>query len=138
MSINLIGTVAGLAAFLGIWGGHVAVRKIEFVATRLWPPVSLAVLLGLLLEALALRAGSPLVSAACGILGATCLWDGVEFLRQQRRVQIGHAPANPRNPRHARIMAAFPQASSVDWLDRSPRGAPYTPQELSDLKASDS
>jgi len=135
MNINWIGLVAGLAAFLGIWGGHVAVRKIEAAVERLWLPTGAALLLGALFEALALRAGDARLAAACGILGATCLWDALEFQRQQKRVRIGHAPANPANPRHARLLAESPPAGTLDWLKREPRGSAYTPEELSALKA---
>jgi hypothetical protein len=36
-------------------------------------------------------------------------------------VAKGHAPANPANPRHARLLAAG-GATTVDWLARHPVG----------------
>jgi len=69
-----------------------------------------------------------------GILGVTLLWDALEFYRQQRRIQRGHAPANPNNPRHARILAEFTSATTIDWLDRDPRGSAYTPAELASIR----
>ncbi|MBK7456509.1 MAG: DUF4491 family protein [Anaerolineales bacterium] len=32
------------------------------------------------------------LSAMCGILGVTLLWDSFEFYRQQKRIKHGHAP----------------------------------------------
>jgi hypothetical protein len=42
----------------------------------------------------------------------------------------GHAPANPKNPRHALILATHPEATTIDLLDRDPRGVPFTTDEL--------
>jgi hypothetical protein len=44
------------------------------------------------------------------------------------------APANPNNPRHAKILAMHAQATTIDWLARDPRGTPYTNTELEALK----
>ena len=70
----------------------------------------------------------------CGILGVTLLWDSFEFYRQQKRIKHGHAPANPKNPRHSKILAEYPGATIVDWLDRNPRGMAYSPAELASMK----
>ncbi len=118
--MNVVGLVAAVSAFLAIWFGHVAVRKVEAVAPALWLPISLCIGLGLVLEIASLEAGVAL-STACGIVGITLLWDALELIRQQARVRKGHAPANPRNPRHARMLAA-PQsrATTVNLLAREP------------------
>lgn len=129
MEINLTGLAAALATFLGIWWGHVAVRVIEARLTDVRPAMIIAVLLGLGMWMGALRAESAPVSAALGILGMTLLWDAFEFHRQERRVRIGHAPANPRNPRHARILAESPAATMVDLLKRDPCGHACLPGE---------
>jgi len=61
----------------------------------------------------------------------TLLWDALELrVRQPSRIKHGHAPANPNNPRHAKMLATHPTATTVDWLDRDPRGYPYTAGEL--------
>jgi hypothetical protein len=130
MSINTIGLVAATATFFGIWFGHVAVRKIEFVAPNIWLPTLGALAIGLGLEAAALMASSLQASAFFGILGITFLWDAFEFTRQQNRIKKGHAPANPDNPRHARILAEYPDATTIDWLNRNPEGREITPEEL--------
>lgn len=134
MEINNVGFAAALATFLGIWWGHVSVRKIERGVVHLWIPSLTAVLLGVgCLTASFLTSNLPL-SAAGGILAVTLFWDALEFYRQQNRIKHGHAPANPDNPRHAKILAEYPEATTIDWLDRDPRGRPYTSAELSSMK----
>ncbi len=120
MSINPIGFAAALATFLGVWLGHVAVRKLEFVSPTIWLPTLIFAALGLALEWLSLSASSQAFSAFWGILGITVLWDALEFTRQQKRVRKGHAPANPHNPRHAKILAECPAAVTVDPLKCAP------------------
>ena len=66
--MNLTGLAAALATFLGVWLGHVMVRKLEArVADVRWP-MAVCILLGLGLEAGALAADSAPISAALGIL----------------------------------------------------------------------
>jgi uncharacterized membrane protein YedE/YeeE len=117
--LNGIGLIAAVATFLSVWLGHVSVRKIEYRAPKLRPPMLVAVLLGLALELGALLSDNLNVAAALGIVGITVLFDGLEFRRQFKRVKKGHAPANPNNPRHAPLLVTG-QATTVDWLDREP------------------
>lgn len=130
MNLTWIGLTAAAATFGGVWLGHVAVRKIEYLSLTVWLPSSAALVAGLLLEAASLASDNPNFSAAAGILGMTLLWDALEFWRQQKRVRKGHAPANPRNPRHARILHDFPQATTIDWLDRYPTGRRLNAEEI--------
>lgn len=127
--MNLIGLVAALAAFFGIWFGHVAVRKIEFISPTVWLPGVVFAMLGLFTEYYSLITGHLLLKAACGILGFTFLWDALEFTRQQNRVKKGHAPANPDNPRHAQLLRGYPSATTLDLLKRDPLGKPVSPAE---------
>ncbi len=137
MEINFVGLAAALATFLGVWLGHVSVRKIERETVHLWKPTLAAIILGLALEAASLLTSSLTLSAISGILGVTLLWDAFEiFTRQPKRIKCGHAPANPKNPRHAGILAEFPESTTVDWLSREPRGFPYSSAELSKIKES--
>jgi Domain of unknown function (DUF4491) len=129
MHLNLTGLAAGLAAFLGIWFGHISVREIERRSASIRLPAAAFLLAGLLLEAGALLAPQPAISATLGILGITAGWDALELFRQQRRVQRGHAPANPSNPRHAGILAEYPVATTLDLLDRQPLGRLVPPDE---------
>ena len=131
MDINFIGLGAAAATFLGVWLGHVSVRKIEREVERIWIPAAIAFALGMALELASLRTDNLIVAAICGILGVTLLWDSLELaVRQPRRVREGHAPANPNNPRHAQILSAHPTATTIDWLDRNPRGRPYSAEEI--------
>jgi hypothetical protein len=118
--MNWIGLAAATATFFGVWFGHVAVRKIEFVSPTLWLPTSVFAVVGIALEWLSLSATRQPLSAFLGILGMTVLWDALEFTRQQKRIQKGHAFANPRNPRHAKILAEFSAATTIDLLNRTP------------------
>ena len=137
MHINLIGPAAALATFLGVWLGHVSVRKIERETVHLWKPTVIAVILGLALETASLLTSSLTLSAISSILGVTLLWDALEIsIRQPKRIQHGHAPANPNNPRHARILANYPESTTIDWLNRDPRGIPYSSAELASIKES--
>ena len=137
MQINLIGPAAALATFLGVWLGHVSVRKIERETVHLWKPTVIAILLSAGFAAASFLTSSLPLSAICGILSVTLFWDALEIaVRQPKRVKHGHAPANPKNPRHARILAEYPEATTIDWLDRDPRGAPYSAAELASIKES--
>ncbi len=128
MTLNWMGLVAAGATFFGVWLGHVAVRKIEALSPTIWLPALAALGLGLAAEVFAALNHNLTISAALGILGMTLMWDALEFRRQQRRVQRGHAPANPCNPRHWRLMSQG-QATTVDWLAREPAGRPVSRDE---------
>jgi hypothetical protein len=134
VNINLVGLSAALATFFGVWLGHVFVRKIERETVNLWKPALIATILGFGLELASFLISSLLLSVICGILGMTLLWDALEFFRQQKRIKRGHAPANPNNPRHAKILAEHPNATTLDWLDRDPRGSVYSSAELASIK----
>lgn len=130
MDLNWIGIVAATATFFGVWAGHVSVRKIEYRTNAIWVPSLVALILGLLMELGAILSDDLYLSAALGILGITVLWDALEFWRQQLRVRKGHAPANPDNPRHMRIMQSSGMATTIDWLNRNPAGRQLSPDEL--------
>ena len=109
--MNNIGIVVALATFCGIWFGHVFVRKIEFMSSTIWLPSGIFAVLGIGLEYLGLISADRQLSVAFAIFGITLLWDALEFYRQQARIKKGHAPVNPNNPRHVRIMAKYPTAT---------------------------
>lgn len=135
MEINLTGLAAALATFLGIWWGHVAVRVLEARLADIRSAMIIAVLLGMGMWTGALLTDWMPLSAALGIFGVTLLWDGYEFYRQEKRVKIGHAPANPANPRHARILAEYPSATTLDLLGRDPVGRTVDAEEAARLVA---
>lgn len=121
--MNTLGLTAAVTAFISIWLGHVAVRKIEANARVIAVPVFVSIILGLITEYLSLVTDNLHLKAIFGIVGVTLLWDAFEFIRQQNRIRKGHAPANPNNPRHAAILADpnF-HATTEDLLDREPTG----------------
>ena len=122
MTLNWIGLVAAIAAFFSIWFGHVGVRKIEAASPTIWLPTLIALALGVIMEVGAVMVDNLYVSAALGIVGITVLWGALEFTRQQNRITHGHAPANPNNPRHVRLLAENKSATVVNWLEREPIG----------------
>lgn len=123
--MNWIGLVAALAAFISIWVGHVAVRKIEFISPTIWLPTTIFALSGVVIEILSLSTADRPLSTVFGIAGVTLLWDALEFTRQQNRIKKGHAPANSNNPRHARILADSNfHSTTLDLLKREPIGKP--------------
>lgn len=135
MEINFVGLAAALATFFGIWWGHVSVRKIEREVVNLWIPATIALLLGSGLLAASFMTSNLALSAGSGILAVTLFWDALEIaIRQPARIRHGHAPANPNNPRHAKILADHPEATTVDLLDRDPIGRVYTAQEIAAMK----
>ena len=134
MNLNWIGFIAAVSIFTGIWLGHVSVRKIEFISPTVWLPSLIALVLGIILEIASILTNNMYLSAALGIFGITLLWDALEFWRQHRRVAEGHAPANPDNPRHARLLAEHNSATTIDWLARDPLGKEYSPEELHSIK----
>ena len=131
--MNFIGVVAALTAFFSIWFGHVAVRKIEFVSPTIWIPTTIFASLGLIVEYISLSTVNRPLSTAFGILGITLLFDALEFTRQQRRIKKGHAPANPNNPRHAKILAEHKLATTLDLLKRDPIGRVVSADEAIQL-----
>lgn len=126
MIFNTIGMLAAMTTIISIWFGHVIVRRLEAKLVRASPTISICIFLGLLFEVGAILVDSNQNSTILGIIGITFLWDGIEFYRQQKRVKIGHAPANPKNPRHALLLAQYPSATTIDILDREPRGVSYS------------
>ncbi|MBI5934399.1 MAG: DUF4491 family protein [Chloroflexi bacterium] len=125
--MNTLGLTSAITAFLAIWFGHVGVRKIESASRTILAPTIIAVLLGLIVEYLSVITENIHLKAIFGIVGVTLLWDGFEFIRQQKRIRKGHAPANPNNPRHAAILAEpNSHATTRNLLKREPAGKPIT------------
>jgi len=133
MDLNWIGMIAATATFIGVWIGHVSVRKIEYVSPTVWVPSIVALFLGLLLEFGALLSEDLYISAALGIFGITVLWDSLEFWRQHHRVEKGHAPANSNNPRHARLLSENNTVTTIDCLDRDPTGRQLSVDDLREI-----
>ena len=131
--MNAIGVVAALATFLSVWFGHVAVRKIELRSPTIWLPTTIFAAVGIFVEFLSLSMVYRPFSVALGILGITLLFDALEFTRQQNRVKKGHAPANPNNPRHAKILSEHTSATTEDLLKRDSKSHTALVDEISQL-----
>jgi hypothetical protein len=110
MEAQTAGLVAAAATFGSVWFGHVAVRAIEFRATRLWMPSLGFAAAGLACLWLSLRSAGPGASIGLGIIGLVLLYDILELRRQAARVRRGRAVANPANPRHR---AAFEAGTAL-------------------------
>lgn len=133
MDLNYVGLVAAMSTFVGVWFGHVAVRKIESISPTIWLPTLAFAVIGIGFEWFSLTTSNLHLSIASGILGFTFLWDALEFTRQQNRIKKGHAPANPDNPRHAQLISANASATTLDLLKRDPIGKPVSQTEAIQL-----
>lgn len=117
MELSLVGIVSALATFSGIAFGHILVRWLEYRVAHIWMPFLAFLTLGFLFEFFSYSIINLYTKIAFGILGITFLWDAVELFRQQRRVRRGHAPANPRNPRHRWFLESpGTSATTIDFL----------------------
>lgn len=92
------------------------VRWIEFNTIDLRYPAALFFLTGISLAGISLFTRSNLLSGVLGILGIIFFWNGIETRHQEKRVKQGHAPANPANPRHQRILKENPDATTENLL----------------------
>jgi hypothetical protein len=133
MDLNYLGFVAALSTFFGVWFGHVAVRKIESISPTIWLPTLIFAAMGITFEWVSLSTSNIFLATASGILGFTFLWDALEFTRQQNRIKKGHAPANPDNPRHRRLMQDHAAVTTIDLLKREPLGKPVSHSEAIQL-----
>lgn len=131
--MNSIGVIAALATFFSVWFGHVAVRKVEYLSPTILLPSTIFAILGLFAEFLSLSIVNRPLSTTFGILGITLFIDAFQISIQQKRVIRGHAPANPNNPRHAKILAEHASATTLDLLKRDPIGKPVTPEQAAQL-----
>ncbi len=92
------GVAIGLICFLVIGLFHPIVIKGEYYyGVRLWK-----VFLGCGIAALVASffVHHPVLSAALGVLGFTCLWSILEVFEQRKRVKKGWFPAGPSHHRN--------------------------------------
>lgn len=85
MKIQWAGVVFAFVIFLTIAVGHVIVRRLhpKFGAR----PGLTFIILGVIVMIFSLNVENNLLSGTLGILGITTFWDGIEFYRQETRVQ---------------------------------------------------
>ena len=88
------GLFVGVFTFLIIGAFHGVVVKTEYYfSKRVWP-VFLAT--GLILLAVSLMIPNTAIGSIVAVLGVTCLWSIKELFEQEKRVEKGWFPANPK------------------------------------------
>lgn len=88
------GILVGFCSFLLIGLFHPIVRKAEYYFTkRIFPAFLLA---GALCLAGAYFVGNQFVSSILGVMGFCCFWSVKELFEQEKRVEKGWAPRNPK------------------------------------------
>lgn len=91
---NLLGLVIGLCTFFIIGVFHPIVIKCEYYfGTRCW---WWFLVLGLVCMVLSVFVGNLFASALLGVTAFSAFWSILEIFEQQKRVQKGWFPRNPR------------------------------------------
>ena len=88
MNLAWSGPILAFTTFATIGIGHVLVRRLHPISgTLLGIPF---MMLGLGVLMISFFVPSNLWSGFLGLLAITFFWDGLEFFRQEKRVQAGH------------------------------------------------
>lgn len=92
--MNISGIIVGLATFLIIGIFHPIVIKAEYhIGKKCWWMFLLA---GILFGALSLFIESMVWSTITGVTAFSCFWSIHELIEQEKRVDRGWFPANPK------------------------------------------
>lgn len=95
--MNFQGIIIGLATFLTIGIFHPIVIKAEYYfGKECWWAFAIA---GVGMAIASLFIDSVLWSTICGVVAFSCLWSIPELFQQEKRVQKGWFPANPKKKR---------------------------------------
>lgn len=96
--MNFEGIVVGLATFLIIGIFHPIVIKAEYhLGKGCWWIFALA---GIGFASASLFIDSFMWSTICGVTAFSCFWSILELIQQERRVQKGWFPANPKRKKN--------------------------------------
>ena len=95
--MNFNGILVGAATVLLIGLFHPIVIKAEYYFSKKCWPVFLVV--GLALMAISLWIADTTASILVSIVGISCLWSIKELIEQEKRVEKGWFPANPKRKR---------------------------------------
>ena len=88
------GVLLGVFSLLSIGLGHMWVVKLEYhLGARIWP---LVVILGAVLVLASLWVDHTILSAMLGIFGFIIIWGARELIQQEKRVERGWFPRNPK------------------------------------------
>jgi len=94
ISLNFSGIIVGAATFLIMAAGHYSCIKAEYYFTKKsWIAYLVLGIVGIILS---LFAENLIVSAIMSIFGFTCLWGIGEVIQQEKRVEKGWFPKNPK------------------------------------------
>ena len=89
MIIQWAGLVLAITTFVTIAAGHILVRRLHpKFGTQ--PGIPFMVLGGAVMV-VSIFIENNLLSGVFGIVAITTFWDGLEFFRQEKRVEKGHA-----------------------------------------------
>ena len=90
----LTGILIGVISFLSIGVFHPIVIKAEYHFTKAcWPVFAAA---GIVLMAISAMVSHVVLSSALAVIGMSCMWSILELFEQEKRVQRGWFPANPK------------------------------------------
>jgi hypothetical protein len=92
--MNLTGIVIGLISFLSIGVFHPIVIKAEYHFSKACWPVFLVA--GVILMIISAMAENVILSSALAVIGMSSWWSILELFEQEKRVQKGWFPANPK------------------------------------------
>lgn len=95
--MNTKGIAVGIITFFLIGIFHVIVIKAEYYFTKQIWPVFLAA--GCLALGGSLCLADVVASSAAAVFGITCLWSIKELFQQEKRVEKGWFPKNPKRKR---------------------------------------
>lgn len=96
------GILIGVISFLIIGGFHPIVIQCEYYfSAKIWPVFLLG---GAALCAASLFLPHPILSAAAGVAGFAMLWSIKELKEQEKRVEKGWFPANPKRRTKTRAL----------------------------------
>jgi uncharacterized membrane protein len=94
MELNFVGVIVGVISFLLIGVLHPVVIKSEYhIGTRVWPAF---LIVGLACVIASILVNNFMVSAILAVAGFSFLWGIKELFDQQKRVEKGWFPANPK------------------------------------------
>lgn len=94
MSLNFEGIVLGAAALISIGIFHPIVIKAEYYfGKECWWAFALV---GILCAAISLFVSGTILSAVAGVVGFSSFWGIHELFQQEKRVDKGWFPRNPR------------------------------------------
>ena len=92
--MNWSGVIVGAATFFLIGCFHVVVIKAEYYfSKRIWPVFALV---GVLAVGWSVFLNNLTLSVLVAVFGITCLWSIKELFEQERRVEKGWFPRNPK------------------------------------------